>query len=116
MDWFKPNGKAMVTFNTERLTGKGKNWALTCKQSYRSKLQNSPYFAKVKGKVCSEGSETWERRRKLFSRVFEVSTHIPRNYKAGASRLVKPILRKGNDFFAVYTTRFMAKNVRSRLR
>lgn len=36
VDWFKPNGKAMVTFNTEKLTGNGKNLALACKQSYRT--------------------------------------------------------------------------------
>ena len=32
VDWFKPNGKAIVTFNTEKITGKGKNWALISKQ------------------------------------------------------------------------------------
>ena len=32
VDWFKPNGKAIVTFNTKKLTGKGKNLALKRKQ------------------------------------------------------------------------------------
>ena len=43
VDWFKPNGKAIVTFNTEKITGKGKNWALRRKQVPHVE-RNRPYF------------------------------------------------------------------------
>ena len=64
MDWFKPNGKAIVTFNIEKLTGVGKNWALIRKQRGTTLIvQNSPYFLPrsrihvrtIQGKVWGEG-------------------------------------------------------------
>lgn len=64
VDWFKPNGKAIVTFNIEKLTGVGKNWALIRKQRGTTLIvQNSPYFLPrsrihvrtIQGKVWGEG-------------------------------------------------------------